>query len=118
MVAISEMERENREGLFALMRTHPDLPVVPMVECDVVSDDSYGWWLGEWGRSEVTAFYQGREHIHFKTDDEEDVLADMVGCGYYETEDGRDITELSEKEWVDLFGSLPWVDCIAVCITA
>lgn len=114
---ITDQEKQNREELFRLMQQHPDLPVVPMVDAEIVADDCYAWWVGRWGHCELTATYMGREKIHFKDDDEEDVLADMVGCKYYMTQDGRDITDLSDDEWNELYATIPWTPCIAVYIT-
>ena len=108
----------NTERLIDLIKNNPSLPVVPMVDEEIVGDDSYRWWLGSWGRCEVTRYYRGRESIHFSDDDEENILCDMVGCEYYKTKDGRDITDLSEKEWEDTLASLEWAEAIVVYITA
>ena len=42
---VSEKERENREKLFRLMRENPELPVVAMVDSEVVADTGYGRWI-------------------------------------------------------------------------
>ncbi len=105
------------EKFLKLVRENPGLPIVPMVNEEVVADDCHSWWMGEWGRSAVTEYYVGREAVHFKDDDEEDVLNDMVGCRYSETKDGRDIYDLSDEEWKELFNSLEWVKAIVVYIT-
>ena len=104
------------EDFIRLVKENPDLPVIPMVYYDVVSDDSYSWWMADWGRSEVTEYYMGNEKLHFKDDDEEEVLADMVGCHYYCTPDGRDITDISDDEWDALYQSIPWTKAIVVYI--
>ena len=87
MAPISEQQKTNRwtntEKLLQLIKDHPDLPVVPMVDCEVVGYDTYPYWLGHWEWVEVTEYYCGREKVHFKGyDDEEDVLMDMKGCKY------------------------------------
>lgn len=69
------------EELLRLIKENPDLPIVPMVDHEVCGD-GYAWWLGNWGRSEVTEYYIGEKKIHFKDDDEEDVLADMMDALY------------------------------------
>ena len=107
----------NTEHFLKLVKENPDLPVVPMVDEQVVADDCSTWWLGEWGQSEVTEYYIGRERIHLKSDDEEEALVDMVGCKYSETKDGRDIYDLSDEEWKALYESLEWVKAIVVYIT-
>ena len=107
----------NSEKLLKLVQENPDLPVIPMVDSEVVADDSYYWWIGEWGNSEVTEYYMGREHVHFKSDDEEDVLTDMSGCKYSMTKDGRDVYDLSDDEWNELYNSIEWKRAIVVYIT-
>lgn len=102
--------------LLELIKQNPDLPVVPMVDSEVVAQD-YGYWLGRWGHCEVTEYYNGRERIHFRDDDEEDVLVDMEGCEYSHTKDGRDVYDLSDDEWKELYESLPWIKAIVVYIT-
>lgn len=102
--------------IIKLIEENPDLPIVPMVNSEVVADDG-GYWKGKWGRCEVTEYYNGREYIHFKDDDEEDVLNDLVGCKYGYDPLGRDIYDLSDDEWDKLYKSVPWVKCIVVYIT-
>ena len=102
--------------IIKLIEEHPDLPIVPMVNSEVVAED-YGYWMGKWGRCEVTEYYSGREAVHFRDDDEENVLNDMVGCKYGYDKAGRDIYELSDDEWKKLYDSIPWTKCIAVYIT-
>lgn len=102
--------------LLELIKQNPDLPVVPMVDSEVVADD-FGYWLGKWGRCEVTEYYNGRGRIHFRDDDEEFVLVDMEGCKYSHTKDGRDVYDLSDDEWKELYESLPWIKAIVVYIT-
>ena len=111
------MKTNTGTELLKLIRENPDLEIVPMVDCEVVAED-FGYWLGHWGSCKVTEYYSGLEYIHFKDDDAEDVLNDMVGCKYGCDKDGRDIyDDLSEEEWDEIFNSLPWVKCIAVYIT-
>lgn len=104
------------EKLLSLIKENPDLPIVPMVDSEVVADDG-GYWLGKWGHCEVTEYYNGREYIHFRNDDDEDVLCDMVGCKYGCDKNGNDIYDLSEAEWDALYASIEWAKCIVVYIT-
>lgn len=104
------------EELLKLIKENPDLPVVPMVDSEIVVDDSYQYWLGRWGRSEVTEYYLGNERVHFRSDDEEDVMSDLEGCKYGCNPQGRDIYDLSDEEWDALYKSIPWIKCIVVYI--
>ena len=104
------------EEFLKLVQENPELPIIPLVNEEVVADDCSSWWLGEWGHSKIIEYYKGKERIHFKDDDEEAVLCDMVDCKYSETKDGRDIYDLSDEEWTELFNSLDWIKAIAVYI--
>lgn len=104
------------DELLKLIKEHPDYPVIPMVASEVVSDD-FGYWIGCWGRAEINQYYMGREYVHLKSDDEEDVLNDLVGCQYGHDPEGRDIYDLSDEEWKALYNGLPWIDAIVVYIT-
>ena len=99
-----------------LIEENPDLPILPIVDSEVVADEG-GYWLGEWGHCRVTDYYKGRTCIHFGDDDEEDVLNDLAGCKYGYDSQGRDIYDLTDEEWDALYDSLPWKRCIAVYIT-
>lgn len=102
--------------LIKLINENPDLPVVPMVDYEVVGD-GYGYWMGKWGRCEITEYYLGRESVHFKDDDEENVLNDLEDCRYGHDPQGRDIYELSDEDWNALYQSVPWTKAIVVYIT-
>ncbi len=39
--------------LVELAAKHPDLPIMPMVDSDIIIDDCCGYWLGEFGRVDV-----------------------------------------------------------------
>ena len=103
--------------IIKLIEENPDLPIVPMVDSEVVADDSYTYWMGKWGNCEVTEYYLGNEKVHFRDDDEEDVLNDMAGCKYSHDPLGRDIYDLTDEEWDALYKSIPWTKCIVVYIT-
>ncbi len=107
---------DNIKKLLELVNANPDLPIIPMVNSEVVGDGSYTYWMGCWNYVEITEYYSGQEAIHFKDDDEEEVLADMIGCKYYCDPNGNDITELSDEEWDALYASIPWKKAIVVYI--
>ena len=105
----------NIEKLLELVKENPDLPIVPMVDSEIVADD-YGYWMGKWGNCEVKEYYLGEERVHFKDDDVENVLCDMVGCHYGCDKNGNDIYDLSDDEWEKLYQGIPWIKCIIVYI--
>lgn len=106
----ADKEVQNREELFRLMREHPDLPIVPMVDSDIVADDSFSWWVGCWGHAGITEYIMGDERIFFKDDDEDAVLD---GIKEY-----RSVWEdWPEEKITETFNNLPWIKCIVVYIT-
>lgn len=44
-----EKQTENLKELFELIRKHPDLPIVAMVDSEIVADDGCCYWMGSWG---------------------------------------------------------------------
>lgn len=108
---MTEKEKRLREEFFKLMQENPDLPVVPMVDSDIVADDC-GYWLGAWGHSEIGEYLIGEERVFFREDDDpselERVLSDKFG---YDA-----IEEWSDEEWKKAYAELPWIKAIIVYI--
>ena len=90
---VSEKERENREKLFRLVRENPELPVVAMVDSEIVADDGYNRWLGVWGCSYIGEYLIGEEHLFFREDDDpsevDRVLSERYGDDYYADMTGK-----------------------------
>ena len=96
--------------LLELMKEHPHLPVVPMVDSEVVADDTWGNWMGSWSDSRLDKYYKGEERIYFYDEcDMEDLIAEAKGWDWYEAASDEDVLEA--------YRSLPWVKCIVVYIT-
>lgn len=110
-------EESKHVHLLKLIKENPDLEIIPLVEYEVVAGDEYSYWFGKWGSCEITEIYFGHEGVHFKNDDEENVLADLAGCEYGCDQYGRDIYDLSDEEWNKLYSEIPWQKVIAVYIT-
>ena len=103
------------EKLLNLAKENPDLPIVPMVDGELVADAD-GNWMGKWGKCEIGEYYLGEEKVHFKDDDMENVLCDMVGYHYGCDKNGNDIYDMSDDEWEKLYQGIPWIKCIIVYI--
>ena len=110
---ITEKEKKNRDELFRLMQENPDLPVVPMVDSDIVVNDGCNLWMGSWGNSHIEEYVLGKEYLHFREDNDwgeiEWALAD--GSMDYETFEG-----LSDEEAKSEYDALPWIKAIIVNI--
>lgn len=117
--ACKEYEKKtNTEKLLQLIRENPDLPVVPMVNEEVVADDSHSWWLANFGMCSIDSYYSDDERVWLKADDEEDLL-DMWADEHYEelkdlsNAEAEKVVNSRGKEW---FENLPWVKAIMVYI--
>lgn len=111
---ISERERQAREELFRLMRENPDLPVVPMVDGEILGDDS-GYWLAGWGQARVDEYLvcEHSERVAFKSD------GDVFGTleDYLSYDDFDKLPDL-ESECRPIYDALPWEKAIIVYIGA
>lgn len=56
------------ENLLNLIRENPTLPVVPMVDCEVVGDDG-GRWMGAFGYADVGEYALYNERFYQDRDD-------------------------------------------------
>ena len=76
--------------LLELIKAHPELPIVPMVDSEIVCDDGCARWMGAWGPASVTKYLVSEEHIFFFDDEDvEAVLMDMeatIAADRYEIE--------------------------------
>lgn len=109
---ISDRERENREELFRLIKENPELPIVPMVDAEIVADDC-GYWIGAWGRAEVDEYFisERAERVFYKSDDDVfDVLERHLSDEEFEA-----LPE-SEEECRPYYDKLPWIKAIIVYI--
>lgn len=108
---MTEQEKKYREEFLALMAENPDLPVVPMVYCEVVSED-YGRWLGAWGSSYIGEYLLGEEQVYFREDDDpsevEKVLSEKYGFDYY--------LDMNDEQEAKAYAGLPWIKAIIVNI--
>lgn len=109
---ISDRERENREELFRLIKENPELPIVPMVDAEIVTEDC-GYWLGSWGRATVDEYFisERAERVFYKSDDDVfDVLERHLSDEEFEA-----LPE-SEEECRPYYDKLPWIKAIIVYI--
>ena len=110
---MTEKERKNHDDLFKLMQENPDLPVVPMVDADIVAGDDYGRWRGSWGSASVDEYLippDDRPMIFKSDDDVFDTLEQCLPEAEFEA-----LPE-NESECRPFYDALPWVKAIIVNI--
>lgn len=103
-----EKQKENLEKLFQLIKENPELPIIPMVDSEIVADIGYSWWMGSWGDAEVDKYICTDERIYLKSQEDVDIVENFVP---YE-----DYMDMSDEELEDYFENLPWIEAIMVCI--
>lgn len=104
------MEEKNyTEELFKLIAENPDLPIVPMVDGEIVGDDC-GRWIGAWGSSYIGEYILGADRVHFREDDDpseiDTVLSEQFGEEYY--------SYICDD--MEAYAGLPWIKAIIVNI--
>lgn len=101
-----------------LVKQNPDLPIVPMVDSEIVADDGYAWWLGSFGCASVGEYVSIKmygENRFFTKDEQDEIeeyfadnLADERDYDLHEGEIEKLVHEQAEN--------LPWVKAIIVYI--
>ena len=112
-----EKQKKNVSELLELIKKNPDLEIIPMVDYDVIGDDSYSSWAGNWGNARIDEYYNADERIYFKYYDFEDVtqqILDKLTDEECKDLDDEQIEKLAEQK----ADALPWVKAIVVNITA
>lgn len=113
-----EKQADNLKELFTLIRKHPDLPIVAMVDSDIVADDG-GFWLGEWGRCEVDKYIVHEDYGVIFYDNGDPDIVDIFEKYFDYAECGID-EEMPDKEALPLMkakiDTLGWKEAIIIYI--
>lgn len=117
-MGIIEKQAENLKELFNLIQKHPDLPIMAMVDSDIVADDG-GFWLGEWGRCEVDKYIVHEDYGVIFYDNGDLDIVDIFEKYFDYAECGID-EEMPDKEALPLMkakiDTLDWKEAIIVYI--
>lgn len=106
---MKKTQKERLEELFRMIKENPELPILPMVDSEIVADVFCARWSASWGSAEITEYIIGDERVYFKGDDyPETVLNDCKG--------GNDYWEQPEDVVEREYNNLPWVKAIVVNI--
>ena len=106
---MKKTQKERLAELFRLIKENPELPILPMVDSEIVADDFCARWTGSCGSAEIKDYIIGNERVYFKDDDDaETVLNDCIG--------GVDYWEQPEDVVEREYNNLPWIRAIVVNI--
>lgn len=114
-----EKQAENLKELFGLMKKRPDLPIVAMVDSEVVADDGCCYWMGSWGNCLIDKYIVHEDYgVIFYEEGKPDTVDifekyfDYAECGIDE--------ELPDEKALPLMrakvDSLDWKEAIIVYI--
>ena len=99
--------------LFKIIEENPELPIIPMVDSEVVWD-CIGYYMGVWGEAKVDEYIISKEYddnVIFKSDgDVFDALEQYMGAEKF-----KELPE-TEEECRPFYDRLPWIKAIIVFI--
>lgn len=119
-ITIGEAKEENKPPkdakygeLLRLIAENPYLPVVPMVNSEVVADDGYAYWFGSFSSSTVDEYVCVNERFYTRDnqDEIEDDFSDYLCDDYPDMPDEEFYKMIHEK-----VEALPWTKAIIVYI--
>lgn len=102
---------KNIENLLELIEKNPDLPIIPFVDSEVVADDTYTWWMADFGIVEITEYVMGSDGQVYEKEEEPEEPKDDVLFDFY-----PDYEDWSDEKIEETYKNLPWEKCIAVHI--
>jgi hypothetical protein len=106
-------QKANVITLLQLIKENPNLPIVPMVDGESVFDDSFRYWMAEWGSAEVTKYWCSDERI-YEYSDFDVLVEDWIDNNYeYYPDLSDDELEVLAKNEVNKY---EWIDAIIVYI--
>ena len=106
-------QKENINNLLELIQENPELPIMPMVETEVVGGDEYNSWLGEWGKVCIDEWWSDDEAIYFRSEAEDRLIDDAMDSDEWEGMTDEEI----EKAATEKVAKYDWEKCILVRIT-
>lgn len=116
---IIKAQTEELTNLFTLIRKNPNLPIVAMVDSEVVAEDSCCRWLGSWGSCYIDKYIT---HDYYGVIFYEQGRPDIVDIfeKYFDYAECGVTDEMTDAEAFKIMrakiDTLPWVEAIIVNI--
>ena len=109
---------EKTKELLKLIEENPDLPIVPMVDAEVIGDDS-GYWLGKWQGAYIDKYVLHEDYgVVFYDEKDPDIVGifekffDYAECGIDEELPDSEALPIMRK----IIDGLNWTKAIVVYI--
>lgn len=79
---------ENFEKLIKLHNEDPDLPIIPMVDSDVVCSNEFSFFKGEIGTCGIRDYAEWKDRIYT---DKDSLIDDIIDEEYYFSEESDEV---------------------------
>ena len=102
-----------KEKIVKLLIANPELPIVAMVNWDVVGSDEFSWWYGNVADVDIEEVVDNGKYYEWTRSEAEDFPAE-----FYELYGDGKITDDKDKKQagMELIAKWPWTRVIAVHI--
>lgn len=105
-----DIQKRNLLSLFELIKQNPDLPIVPMVNYEIIADDCAMYWMGSWGDARIDSYLLRDDRVWYLSDGKEEIFENLF-------EFPVDLPKEQEEKFIeDAVSSLPWIKAIMVKI--
>lgn len=116
-----EKEKQNREELFKLMSENSDLPVVLMVNFEIISDDNCindFSFLGSLGKVKIAEYTVGKYCVWFKDNHYGNMIETLEDCMFDISPllGDKQLNNCTVEESKQLYNNLKWTKAIIVNI--
>ena len=101
--------KNNFQKFLELVRENPDLEVIPIVCDDVVADDGYDFWYGDWGNCQIGESIRTKDGVFTREDYYWEVLRGVYGA--------EAVAFMDDEDEQRLYEDLSWQKSILVYIT-
>lgn len=107
---VMDIQKQRLLSLFGLIKQNPDLPIVPMVNYEIVADDCALYWMASWGEARIDSYILRDDRIWYLSDGKEEIFENLF-------EFPVDLPKEQEEKFIeDAVSSLPWIKAIIVKI--
>ena len=103
--------------LIKLHEERPELPVITMVDTEVVPSDEFSFWLSRIRAVSIKKYIVTDSEVIFYEDMDYDYAWDIYDCSYVRSKMSGDISEEEEeKVLAELYEKAPWIEAIIIWV--
>ena len=112
-----DKKQKNINDLLKLIKENPELPILPIVDSEIVASDDSNYFVGSWGESRIDYYWCDDERIYSKENDFEDLVENIIDTdNNYDEEFGLLNDEYKEKAAIKIVEKYNWIKCIFISI--